>query len=103
MAVEWNVTVGNLLTIVGMLIGGISMYVAHIRALDTVRHTATSAQTKADEAHVLAHAAAKAVVDGRLEIEKTFATNASLSQVEDRIVRAIDKLGDRIDRALAKN
>jgi len=102
MVIDWSFTVGNLLTLMAMIAGGVTMYVGHVRVLDSVRHDAAQARQRADEAYSTATSAVKLLGDWRLDVEKNFATNSSLAAVEDRIVKAIDKLGDRIDRAMSK-
>jgi outer membrane protein assembly factor BamD (BamD/ComL family) len=36
----------------------------------------------------------------KLEVAKYYATNNAISQVEERVVQAIERLGDRLDRFL---
>jgi hypothetical protein len=36
--------------------------------------------------------------DFKLEVARNYATNAAIKEVEDRIVQAIDRLGDRLDK-----
>lgn len=36
----------------------------------------------------------------KLEVAKSYATQASIHQVEERVVQAIERLGDRLDKFL---
>ena len=38
----------------------------------------------------------------KLEVAKNYATNNAISQVEERVVQAIERLGDRLDRFLER-
>lgn len=39
-----------------------------------------------------------ALADFKLQVAKEYATTAAIKEVEDRIVQAIDRLGDRLDK-----
>lgn len=40
----------------------------------------------------------KALSDYKLQVAKEYATTNAIKEVEDRIVQAIDRLGDRLDK-----
>lgn len=40
---------------------------------------------------------AKELADFKLEVAKDYATNSAIAQIEERLITAIDRLGDRLD------
>lgn len=53
------------------------------------------------ETRILADAVQSAqLAEFRVEVAKNYATQSSITQVEERVVQAIERLGDRLDRFL---
>jgi basic membrane lipoprotein Med (substrate-binding protein (PBP1-ABC) superfamily) len=42
----------------------------------------------------------KALADYKLQVAKEYATTSAIKEVEERVVQAIDRLGDRLDKFL---
>ncbi|MER9685920.1 hypothetical protein [Mesorhizobium sp. M0139] len=45
-------------------------------------------------------AVAQVISDFKLEVARNYATNSSIREVEERVVQAIERLGDRLDKFL---
>lgn len=75
------------------LAGGFIGYGALRQRVETVREIATDARSLADRAKADL-AAYKA------EAERRFVTDETLDRVEERIVAAIERLGDRLDKLI---
>lgn len=45
-------------------------------------------------------ATAAVIADFKLEVARNYATNSSIREVEERVVQAIERLGDRLDKFL---
>jgi hypothetical protein len=58
------------------------------------------AATSAKEAHVRVDSLAKALGEFKTEVAREYASVRLLDQMEARVVSAINRLGDRLDRAI---
>ena len=108
---DWTVNITGLLTMIGLATGGIVAWVttinrvaAHDKALaDTaVQIGALMASLKLmqDRTEDIRAKSAQELAEFKLEVAKSYATNAAIQQVEERVVSAIEKLGERFDRAM---
>jgi hypothetical protein len=68
-----------------------------LRGLEASAASAGAASSRAD---ALATAAAQDLAAFKIEASRRFVTDEMLTKVEDRIVAAIDRLGDRLDRVI---
>ena len=59
---------------------------------------ATELTKRSQETSVQIAAIHLLVGEFKLEVARNYATNAAIKEVEDRIVQAIDRLGDRLDK-----
>lgn len=95
MSVEWTVTVGNLLTAVAMLVGAVAGFVTLKGRVETAVKAAETAAAKASDIEREFH-------KFQLEVATKYATTNAIAEVEQRVVDAINRLGDRLDKFLTR-
>lgn len=96
----WIVALGGLiLTALGVYAG----WVARIMKGEGAAETAAKALAKADEVSKELHSridgVAKDLGEFKEHVARDYASNRALEQMEKRVVDAISRLGDRLDRA----
>jgi hypothetical protein len=94
--VPWFPLIGLLLTGITMLSG--VWYRLHSQ-INSNREHATKEAADIRQANALQFSAVYAVLaEFKLEVARNYATNAAIREVENRIVAAIERLGDRLDK-----
>jgi hypothetical protein len=93
--IEWTFTVGNLLTIIAMGGGAFAAFVSLRTKAESTAKTAEAAAAKAAEVEREFH-------KFQLEVATKYATTSAIAEVEQRVVDAINRLGDRLDKFLTR-
>ena len=100
---------GNILALIIFLIGGVTVWYntqakvkentksieSHERELESHRVTLAKALDRAEEIRART---AHELAEYKLHVAKEYATIPLLAKVEERVVQAIDRLGDRLDK-----
>lgn len=111
MIFDFTINIGTMVTLVVGFGAGIAAWVTALNRIsghDTKLSENAVAIGKAHEAHKLLADRVEAVrakgaqelADFKLEVAKNYATNSAIREVEERIVVAIDRLGDRLDKII---
>jgi hypothetical protein len=103
----WDFNMGNLIALVAQVAVVIGFVVntrqaardAAKAAIDADK-SATAAHVRANEAHVVAVEALARIATFREEAARRFVTDEMLQAVENRVIDAIHRLGDRFDRVI---
>ena len=109
MIFDFTINIGSIVTLVIGFGAGVAAWVTalyRINGHDTKLSDLAIALATAVEAHKLLSErvesirakGAQELSDFKLEVAKNYATNKAIEAVEERIVVAIDKLGDRLDK-----
>lgn len=93
MSGEWTIA-----AILGAL--GLAITVAGLISAWAIRiNKGERGETSAQKAHNRIDTLAQIVNDFRQEVARDYASNRMIEQMEGRLVTAIERLGDRLDRA----
>lgn len=111
MIFDFTINIGSIVTLVIGFGAGVAAWVTalyRINGHDTKLTEMTSALGIAQASHstlverveTIRSKSAQELSDFKLEVAKNYATNAAITQVEERIVVAIDRLGERFDKII---
>lgn len=97
-------TVGVIAALVGFVgFSGIALVFGWVwrlsEHLSTLRGDVVAAQKRSEEAFALSVESKNALNAFRIEAAQRFVTDEMLVKVEERVIAAIDRLSDRLDRA----
>lgn len=109
MTFDFTINIGTIVTLVIGFGAGVAAWVTALYRIgghDTKLSEFAVALATALEAHkslverveTIRSKSAQELSDFKLEVAKNYATNKAIEAVEERIVVAIDKLGDRLDK-----
>ncbi len=96
MNVDWTISLGNILTALGMIVTGLWWSFRLSARSDRNQELARNALDRAIEAKSEAANALKASADLRLEMTRDFVSFTQLKDVEARLVTTIQALADEI-------
>lgn len=96
MNVDWTISLGNILTALGMIVTGLWWSFRLSARSERNQELARSAMDRAVEAKTEAANALKAAADLRLEMTRDFASVTHLKDVEARLATTIQALTDEI-------
>lgn len=111
MTFDFTINIGTMVTLIVGFGAGIAAWVTALHRIaghdSKLSENAVSLAT-AHEAHkhlaerveTIRAKSAQELADFKLEVAKNYATNAAIKEVEERIVVAIDRLGDRLDKII---
>jgi hypothetical protein len=111
MTFDFTINIGTIVTLVIGFGAGVAAWVTALYRIgghDTKMTELTGALGIAQASHgnlaerveTIRAKSAQELADFKLEVAKNYATNAAIMQVEERIVVAIDRLGDRFDKII---
>ncbi|CAI2936174.1 hypothetical protein [Aminobacter niigataensis] len=111
MTFDFTINIGTMVTLIVGFGAGIAAWVTALNRIsghDAKLSEDAVALAKAHEAHKLLSErvesirakSAQELADFKLEVAKNYATNSAIREVEERIVVAIDRLGDRLDKII---
>lgn len=96
-ALDWTVVAAIVSVIIA--VGGV--LVRLVNRLNAAESRADSAAASVGTAHLAVSRIEKELVDLRVDVAEKYVSKETLSALETRIVAAIDKLGDRLDRLIS--
>jgi type II secretory pathway component PulK len=100
MTFSWDLNTATLLALLTNLVMLVVFAVrTHGKATSAVER-ATEAQKTADEAHVAIGVLSSSLAMFREHVAEKYVDKNSLREMEDRLTRAIEKVGERVDGAL---
>lgn len=111
MTFDFTINIGTIVTLVLGFGAGVAAWVTALYRIgghDTKHSETAIALATAGEAHKalaervegIRSKSAQELADFKLEVAKNYATNSAIREVEERIVVAIDRLGDRLDKII---
>jgi hypothetical protein len=90
----------EIIALAGLVLTGAGGFVVVIMRFGKVEAVAEAALAAAEGAEIKADTADKELSEFKERVAREYATSAMVVAVEGRVVAAIDRLGDRIDRIL---
>lgn len=111
MTFDFTINIGTIVTLVLGFGAGVAAWVTALYRIgghDTKHSETAVALATAQESHkalaerveTIRSKGAQELADFKLEVAKNYATNSAIREVEERIVVAIDRLGDRLDKII---
>lgn len=97
--IEWP-TLAALIIIATFLLALLKVASNLADRLTAAKAKADAAMIVANEANTRAERAERGLAEFREEVARTYVTSDAIERVEQRLVLAIERLGDRLDRVL---
>lgn len=99
---DWTFNVGHLLTIAAIIVAALSAFFIQRGNINTAVKEANEAKEEAKNAILRARELGAELANYRLEVSEKYATHKSLEQLEERIIQAVERIGDRLDRVFER-
>lgn len=96
MAIDMTVTLGNVLTIIGMAVAGAGAYYFQRARVDVQDQRLHDLQMRHEETFAIARKVRDDLAAHRLEVVENFVKHPSMEKVEGRLLAAIDRLTSEI-------
>jgi hypothetical protein len=100
----WTLNITTIIAVAGIAATGLAAWITTLNrvAAHDAKIAAMDATQKGhgDRVEAIRAKSAQELADFKLEVAKNCATNTSIREVEERVVAAIERLGDRLDKMI---
>lgn len=100
MVISWDLNTATLLALLTNLVLLVVFAVKTQQRAHSAYERAAGAQKTADEAHVAIGVLSSSLAMYREQVAEKYVDKNSLREMEERLTRAIEKVGERVDGAL---